>query len=144
MTYRRDLLVAAIVLAILGPASAHQVNLSTARVTLNGDRTVNVEVGLKGSDADRLANTKVFDAQRDQVDPALVAASAGPIIAYFNAHVDVSDLSGKGCVPSTAALVTDGDGVVFRNSYSCGEVTGDIVYRSTVLTATDRPPVRWC
>jgi hydrogenase/urease accessory protein HupE len=137
VTFRRDLLVAAIVLAILGPASAHQVNLSTARVTLNGDRTVNVEVGLKGSDADRLAGTKVFDAQRDQVDPALVASLAGPIIAYFNAHVDVSGLSGKACVPSTPALTADGDGVVFHKSYSCGEVTGDIVYRSTVLTATD-------
>jgi hydrogenase/urease accessory protein HupE len=137
VTFRRDLLVGAIILAILGPASAHQVNLSTARVTLNGDRTVNVEVALKGSDADRLAHTKVFDAQRDQVDPALVAASAGPIIAYFNAHVEVSDPSGKACVPSTPALMADGDGVVFRNSYSCGELTGDIVYRSTVLTATD-------
>lgn len=138
MNFCRDLLLAALVLStILGPASAHQVNLSTARVTLNGDRTVNVEVGLKGSDADRLAGTKVFDAQRDQVDPALVASSAGPIIGYFNAHVAVGDLSGKTCAPSTPTLMADGDGVVFRNSYSCSEVTGDILYRSTVLTATD-------
>jgi hydrogenase/urease accessory protein HupE len=34
-------------------------------------------------------------------------------------------------------LAPDGDGVVFRNTFSCRSVAGDIVYRSTVLTATD-------
>jgi len=119
------------------PARAHQVNLSTARVTLGEDRVVAVEVALKGSDADRLAGTHVFDAQRDEVDPALAAASAQPIMAYVSAHIAVTGLDGTACVPGTAKLAPDGDGVIFRNLFSCGSVTGDIVYRSTVLTATD-------
>ena len=73
---------AGICFAIGMSAQAHQVNLSTARVTMGGDRIVAVEVALKGSDADRLASTNVFDMQRDSVDPAQVAASAQQIIAY--------------------------------------------------------------
>jgi hydrogenase/urease accessory protein HupE len=130
-------LLAGIGLGIGGPAHAHQVNLSTARVSLGGDRSVAVEVALKGSDADRLAGTRVFDARREAVDPALVAASAAPIIAYVSAHVAVTGLDGVACVAGAATLVPDGDGVIYRNSFSCRNVTGDIVYRSTVLTATD-------
>jgi hydrogenase/urease accessory protein HupE len=130
-------LLGGIVLGIGLSAQAHQVNLSTARVILGADRTVAVEVALKGSDADRLAGSNVFDAQRDQVDPARVAASAAPIVAYVNAHLAVTGLDGTACVPGAAALVPDGDGVIFRSTFSCRNVAGDIVYRSTVLTATD-------
>ena len=137
MKFLRMALLAGIMLGIGVPARAHQVNLSTARVTLGEDRVVAVEVALKGSDADRLAGTHVFDAQRDEVDPALAAASAAPIMAYVSAHVAVTGLDGTACVPGTAELAPDGDGVIFRNMFSCGNVTGDIVYRSTVLTATD-------
>ena len=63
--------------------------------------------------------------------------SAAPILAYVNAHVAVTGLDGKACVAGAAALVPDGDGVIFRNTFSCRNVRGDIVYRSTVLTATD-------
>ena len=133
----RMVLLAGITLGIGVSAHAHQVKLSTARVTVDGDRTVSVEVALKGSDADRLAGTNVFDAQRDSVDPTLVAASAAPILAYVNAHVAVTGLDGKACVAGAAALVPDGDGVIYRNAFSCRNVRGDIVYRSTVLTAID-------
>jgi hydrogenase/urease accessory protein HupE len=131
------LLAAIVALGAVVAASAHQVNLSTARVTLGDDRSVSVELGLKGSDADRLAGTRVFDAQRDQVDPSLIAASAAPIIAYVTAHIAVTGTDGGVCVPGTAVLVPDGDGVIFRNRFSCRDVGGDIVYRSTVLTDTD-------
>jgi len=131
------LLAGAIALASIAAAQAHQINLSTARVTLGSDRGVSVEVGLKGSDADRLAGTRIFDAQRDQVDPALVAASAAAITAYVTAHIALTGADGRACVPGTAALMPDGDGVIFRNRFSCRDVGGDIVYRSTVLTDTD-------
>ena len=137
MRLGRVLLAAAMALGATVVAQAHQVNLSTARVTLGDDRSVSVEVGLKGSDADRLAGTRIFDAQRDQVDPTLVAASAAPIIAYVAAHIAVTGADGRACVPDKAALVSDGDGVIFRNRFSCRDVSGDIVYRSTVLTDTD-------
>jgi hydrogenase/urease accessory protein HupE len=131
------LLAGAFALASVAAAQAHQINLSTARVTLGADREVSVEVGLKGSDADRLAGTRIFDAQRDQVDPALVAASAAAITAYVTAHIALTGADGRACVPGTAALMPDGDGVIFRNRFSCRDVGGDIVYRSTVLTDTD-------
>ena len=137
MRLRRVLLVGAIALGAMVAAQAHQVNLSTARVTLGGDRSVSVEVGLKGSDADRLAGTRIFDAQRDQVDPALLTAWTTPIIAYVSAHTTVTGVDGRACAPGTAVLVPDGDGVIFRNRFSCRDVGGDIVYRSTVLTDTD-------
>jgi hydrogenase/urease accessory protein HupE len=132
----RMALIAAIALGV-ALARAHQVNLSTARVMLGADRTVAVEVALKGSDIDRLAGTNIFDAQRDSVDPALVAAQAAPILAYIAAHVAVTGLDGTPCVPGTAVLLADGDGVIVRNAFSCRAVAGDIIYRSTVLTATD-------
>ena len=72
------------------PAQAHQVNLSTARVELLPDRTVSVVVGLKGSDAARLAGTQIFDAGSNVADPAKVEASAAPIAAYVSAHVAVT------------------------------------------------------
>jgi len=141
VSFARLLLAAAIMFGVffgtLGEARAHQVNLSTARVMLNADRTVSVEVGVKGSDADRLAGTRIFDAQRDQVDPARVAASAGPIIAYVAAHIAVTGAAAKACTPGTATLVPDGDGVIFRNRFSCRNVGGEIIYRSTVLTDVD-------
>jgi hydrogenase/urease accessory protein HupE len=124
-------------LGVLVAAQAHQVNLSTARVTLGDDRSVSIEVGLKGSDADRLAGTTIFDVQRDQVDPALVDASAAPIIAYLTTHIAVAGADGRACAPGAATLVSDGDGVLYRNRFSCRDVGGDIVYRSTVLTDTD-------
>jgi hypothetical protein len=40
--------------------------------------------------------------------------------------------------PGRPEVVADGDGVIVHNSFSCQHVAGDLVYRSTVLTATDR------
>ena len=97
MRSRRVLLAGVIALGAMVAAQAHQVDLSTARITLGDDRSVSVEVGLKGSDADRLAGTRIFDAQRDQVDPALVTASAAPIIAYITAHIAVTGADGRAC-----------------------------------------------
>ena len=126
-----------IIFCIGQSARAHQVNLSTARVMLGADRNVTVEVGLKGSDADRVAGTKVFDAQRNLVDPEQVANSAASIAAYVSARIAVTGTDGQPCTPGTAMVVPDGDGVVFRNAFSCTNVPSDIVYRSTVLTEAE-------
>jgi hydrogenase/urease accessory protein HupE len=137
------IVLAAVLLSVIavcfgGAACAHQVNLSTARVELRPDRTVAVEVALKGSDADRLAGTQVFDVQKDLADPAKVAAAAAPIAAYVSAHTGVTGTDGTACTPGAAAVVPDGDGVIVRNTFSCRTILGDLVYHSTVLTATDR------
>lgn len=128
-----------VIVTCTGAASqAHQVNLSTARVELRPQRVVAVEVALKGSDADRLAGTRVFDEQSGLVDPAKVAASAAPISAYVAAHIDVTGSDGKPCAPGAAEVVADGDGVIVRTRFACRDVAGDLVYHSTVLTGTDR------
>ena len=121
-----------------GGAQAHQVNLSTARVELRSDRSVAVQVALKGSDADRLAGTQIYDAQKDLTDPAKVAASAGPIAAYVSAHVSVAGTDGKDCARGAPEVMPDGDGVIVRIAFSCQDVPGDLVYRSTVLIASDK------
>lgn len=133
----RRVLLAAILFGLGAPVSAHQVNLSTARLALAKDRTVAVEVALKGSDIDRLVGTKVYDAKEDAVDPSAVAAFAAPILAYLASHLAVTGSDGTACPAGNAAIVADGDGVIFRNSYACGDIAGDIVYRSTVLTEKD-------
>jgi hydrogenase/urease accessory protein HupE len=119
------------------PAWAHQVNLSTARVALTTARAVTVEVALKGSDVDRLVGTKVYDAKRDAVDPAAVDAAAASILAYFMTHLVVAGVDGTACSVGTAAILADGDGVIYRNSFDCAAVAGGIAYRSTVLTERD-------
>jgi hydrogenase/urease accessory protein HupE len=121
-----------------GAAQAHQVNLSTARVELRSDRSVAVQVALKGSDADRRAGTQIYDAQKDLADPAKVAASAGPIAAYVSAHVGVAGTDGKDCARGAPEVMPDGDGVIVRIAFSCQDVPGDLVYRSTVLIASDK------
>jgi hydrogenase/urease accessory protein HupE len=137
VSWRSLLLGAALALGPAAMVQAHQVNLSTARVVQSGDRSVSIELGLKGSDADRVVGTSIFNAQRDQVDPALLAASATPIMAYLTAHVAVTGADGKACASDTGELMPDGDGVIFRKQFSCRDVGGDIVYRSTVLTDSD-------
>lgn len=134
---RLVLLTASLLMAGAELASAHQVNLSTARVELGADRVVSVELTLKGSDVDRLAGTRIFDAAQDAVDPASVAAATAAIISSIVQHVAVTEQDGTPCVSGTAAVEPDGDGIVFRNSFDCRKTGGDIVYRSTVLTSLD-------
>jgi hydrogenase/urease accessory protein HupE len=49
----------------------------------------------------------------------------------------VTGAEGKACASGAATLSPDGDGVIFRNRFSCRDIGGDIVYRSTVLTDSD-------
>ena len=62
-------------------AQAHQINLTNARLVVLPDRTVDVEIAMKGSDADRAAGTKVFDDAAGLVQPAVLAAASAPIAA---------------------------------------------------------------
>jgi hydrogenase/urease accessory protein HupE len=133
----RVLLLCAFLLGLAAPATAHKINLSTARLALSGDRTVTVEMGLKGSDVDRLIGTRLYDAKEDAVDPAAVAAATPEILAYVTAHLAVTNNSGVACAGGNAAILADGDGVIFRNTFSCARIAGDIIYRSTVLTEKD-------
>ena len=137
MIWPRVVLLGMILLGTDAPASAHQVNLSTARMALTGDRAVTVEVALKGSDVDRLIGTRIYDAKEDAVDPAAVEAAAASILAYIKAHLAVAGADGTACESGTAAILADGDGVIYRNSFACAKVDGDVVYRSTVLTEKD-------
>ena len=117
--------------------AAHQINLSNARIELKPDRTVRLEIALKGSDVDRVAGTKVFDPQSGLVDAARLAASTAAIAAYVTTHAVVRGADGTPCKASNAEIAPDQDGVTARLTWSCNEVEGDLIYRSTVLVDVD-------
>lgn len=126
----------AVLLGMLRPAEAHEVNLVTARVALGPDRAVSIELGLKGSDVDRLIGVRIYDLRQDAVDPAAVEAAKSAILAYMSTHLAVTG-GAKPCVAGNAAILADGDGIVYRNGFACADAAGDIIYRSTVLTEKD-------
>ena len=117
--------------------SAHEINLSTAHIELKPDRTVSLEIALKGSDADRVAGTRVFDQQSGQVNPARLAASRAAIAGYLVDHAVVYGADGTPCKAGAAEIAPDQDGVTARLTWSCNEVGGDLIYRSTVLSDVD-------
>ena len=61
---------------------AHQINLTNARIVISPDRIVEVEIAIKGSDADRVAGTRVFDDATGLVRPAALTAASAIIVAY--------------------------------------------------------------
>jgi hydrogenase/urease accessory protein HupE len=114
-------------------AHAHQINLSSARIAIAPDRTVTVEIAIKGSDLDRVAGTGVYDNAADRVRPAVLAASAAPILGYVRRHTAVFGGDGAMCRSRAGSVAPDGDGVVTRIPWSCAGVPDPLRYRSTVL-----------
>jgi len=113
-------------------AHAHQINLTNARVVIEQDRTVDVEIAMKGSDADRVAGTRVFDDATGLVVPRALTAAAVPIIAYVEGHTTVFG-DGGSCNAGTGAVTPDGDAVVVHVRWSCMGVADPLRYRSTIL-----------
>jgi hydrogenase/urease accessory protein HupE len=111
---------------------AHQINLTNARVVVAPGRTVDVEISMRGSDADRVAGTRVFDDPTGLVVPRALTAAAAPIIAYVEGHTTVFG-DGGSCRAGTGAVTPDGDGVVVRVRWSCIGVADPLRYRSTIL-----------
>lgn len=116
---------------------AHELNLSKAQIELQFGRQVSLEIAFSGADADRMAKTSVFDAKSGLVDPTKLAASSAPIIEYVRSHTSLQGEDGTPCAAGEAQVVPDKDGLSIRQTWSCEKVAGDIVYRSTVLTAED-------
>jgi hydrogenase/urease accessory protein HupE len=114
-------------------AQAHQINLTNARLAIGQDRTVDAEIAMKGSDADRAAGTRVFDDLSGLVRPAALSAAAAPIIAYVAEHTAVLGEDGVSCRSSAGNVAPDGDGIVVRMSWFCAAVADPLRYRSTVL-----------
>jgi hydrogenase/urease accessory protein HupE len=115
-------------------AQAHQINLTNARLVVLPDRTVDVEIAMKGSDADRVAGTKVFDDATGFVQPAALAAASASIGAYIARHTAVLGKDGAPCGPGAAKVAPDGDGVVVSIPWFCAGIADPLRYRSTVLT----------
>jgi hydrogenase/urease accessory protein HupE len=117
--------------------AAHQINLSNARIELKPDRLVSIEIALKGSDVDRVAQTSVFDQQSGLVNAARLAASTAAIAAYVTTHTVVQGANGAPCKAGAVEIAPNQDGVTARLTWSCNEVKGDVIYRSTVLIDVD-------
>ena len=114
-------------------AHAHQINLTNARLVVGPDRTVDVEVTMRGSDVDRAAGTRVFDDSTNLVQPVALAAASAPIVAYVEAHTAVLGGDGSSCHTGVSNVAPDGDGVVVRIPWVCAGVADPLQYRSTVL-----------
>jgi hydrogenase/urease accessory protein HupE len=114
-------------------AQGHQINLTNARVVVLPDRTVDVEIAMKGSDVDRAVGTKVFDGATGLVQPAALAAASASIAAYIDRHVAVLGEDGARCRPGTAEVAPDGDGISVRIPWFCAAIVDPLRYRSTVL-----------
>jgi len=114
-------------------ARAHQVNLMTARLEVLLDRTVDVEIAIKGSDIDRAAGTRVFDDSTNLVRPAALAAASEPILRYVERHTTVFGEGNVPCRPGSGDVAVDGDGVVVRIPWSCTGIADPLRYRSTVV-----------
>jgi hydrogenase/urease accessory protein HupE len=120
-------------LGCAGAAQTHQINLTNARLIVLPDRTVDVEIAIKGSDVDRAAGTKVFDDATGLVQPAALAAASVPIAAYIEGHTAVLGEDDVQCRPGAAKIAPDGDGVAVRIPWFCAAIADPLRYRSTVL-----------
>jgi hydrogenase/urease accessory protein HupE len=114
-------------------AQGHQINLTNARLVVLPDRTVDVEIAMKGSDVDRAAGTKVFDDATGIVEPRALAAASVRIATYIEGHTAVLGEDGASCRPGAAEVAPDGDGVTVRIRWFCGAIADPLRYRSTVL-----------
>lgn len=139
-TGRGALFVAAVILpAILcgTETMAHQINLSNARIELSPNRIVSLDIALKGSDVDRVAGTAVFDEKSGLVDASRLATASASIANYVASHAVVRGEDGTGCKIGPIKVASDQDGVVSHLEWDCSEVTGDLIYHSTVLIDVD-------
>jgi hydrogenase/urease accessory protein HupE len=100
---------------------------------VGADRTVDVEIAMRGSDADRVGGTRVFDETTGLVQPMALAASSEPIVAYVEGHTAVLGENGDSCRPGAGSVAPDGDGVAVRILWSCAGVADPLRYHSTVL-----------
>ena len=114
-------------------AQGHQINLTNARLVVLPDRTVDVEIAMKGSDVDRAAGTKVFDDATGIVEPRALAAASARIAAYIEGHTAVLGEDGASCRPGAAEVAPDADGVTVRIRWFCAAIVDPLRYRSTVL-----------
>ena len=128
-----SLVIVAIVSAHPAPANAHQLNLTTARSVVNPDRTVDVEIAMKGGDADRIARSHVVDDATGLVREDALAAAAAAIGGYVITNGVVLGEDARLCAPGHPTVAPDGDGVVVRTRWSCAAARGRLRYRNAIL-----------
>ena len=108
-------------------AQAQQINLTNARLVVGPDRTVDVEIAMKGSDADRVAGTRVFDDKTGLVRPAALTAASASIVVYVEGHTAVLGGDGVPRRPGSgivAPIMTRGGRICFFNSLRSSRFRG--------------------
>ena len=115
------------------PVSAHQVNLTNAHISIEGDE-VAVTIGIKGSDVDRATGTAIYDPASGTVDGGVLHDAAAVILEYFTRNVSLGEAGGTACRLASARALPDRDGVAVTLDWDCAGVAGERTYRSTVLT----------
>jgi hydrogenase/urease accessory protein HupE len=111
---------------------AHQVNLTNARISIQGNETA-VTIGIMGSDVDRAVGTAIYDPASGAVDSGALHDATAAILDYFTRSVSVGGAGGAACRLASARVLPDRDGVAVTLDWDCTGVAGERVYRSTVL-----------
>jgi hydrogenase/urease accessory protein HupE len=114
-------------------AHAHQFDLTTARIVVNVDRTVDVQVAMKGGDADRVAHGHIVDDATGLVRQDALVDAAATIGAYVTANAVILGENGQPCEPDLPAVTPDNDGVDVRVRWLCNSQPGKLRYRNTTL-----------
>ena len=140
----RATLALVLLLACAAMACAHPMNLSTARIVLLADRQVEVEVAVRGSDADRMAGTAVFDAATGQVRVEALAGSAGSIAAYVLSMPSSRWRTGGHAAPARRNSGPDGDGVAVRARWPAPRVRARCSTAPPCSPTSTRRRARWC
>ncbi|MBV9251291.1 MAG: HupE/UreJ family protein [Acetobacteraceae bacterium] len=112
---------------------AHQFDLTTARIVVNADQSVDVQVAMKGGDAERAVHRHIVDGATGLVRGDSLADAAATIGAYVNANAIILTEDGQPCEPGRPAVTPDDDGVQVHVRWSCASQTGKLRYRDTIL-----------
>jgi hypothetical protein len=134
---RPSLAVLLLCLARLGGAAAHELNLSTLYVTVEG-RKVDTVMGVLGGDAGRMAGRELMDPQSGLVDPAKLDAATPALTRYLAEHLTITGGNGVACVQAQPLLGPDYEGGVLAEiGFDCSKTEGGLLLRSTVMPAID-------
>ncbi len=122
------------VMAGFMPAAAHEANLVSTLFSFGADRQFSAEIRLKGSDVDKVAGTSIHDTDNDKAMPDALAASEAPIRTYFQENAALTGNDGAACPMTIGQMIAEADHVTTLVTWDCSEVSGEIVYKSNILT----------
>jgi len=121
--------------ALLGPAAAHQANISLGLIVDEQNRHYRVDLSMKASDISRILGEAVAKQTAGVTDLAKIAGIVQGIAGtYMLSHVDVEGGDGALCAGKAEKVIPDSiDGIKVVTHWDCGKVAGNLIYRAGPL-----------